>query len=74
VRRLNLRGNRGRQKEATVETTLKVLNEHELGDYPCVDSQVCDPDASTGSICVAAKSRGAMASARRRGLRPRGRN
>jgi hypothetical protein len=33
---LELRGNGGGQKQATVQTTLKVRDEHEPGDYLCV--------------------------------------
>jgi len=33
---LELRGNGGGQKQATVETTLEVRDEHEPGDYLCV--------------------------------------
>jgi hypothetical protein len=39
---LELRGNGGGQKRATVETTLKVADEHEPGDYLCVAIQVYD--------------------------------
>ena len=39
---LELRGNGGGQKQATVETTLKVRDEHEPGDYLCVAIQVYD--------------------------------
>ena len=41
---------RGVQKEATVEMTLKVRDEHEPGDYPCVNIQACDSDTSVGAI------------------------
>ncbi len=50
MRRVNLRGNGGGQKEATVEMTLKVRDEHELVDYPCVNIQACDSNASVGAI------------------------
>jgi hypothetical protein len=50
VRRVNLRGNGEGQKEATVEMTLKVRDEHEPGDYLCVNIQACDYDASVGAI------------------------
>lgn len=43
-------GTGGGQKEATVEMTLKVRNEHELGDYLCVNIQACDSDARVGAI------------------------
>ncbi|MBA3636327.1 MAG: hypothetical protein M3514_16785 [Actinomycetota bacterium] len=49
MRRHDLRGN-GEQKEATVETKLKVRDEHDSCDYLCVDIQACDSDASAGSI------------------------
>ena len=39
---LELRGNGGGQKEATVETTLKVRDEHAPGDYLCVAIQAYD--------------------------------
>src|SRR5918995_3516073 len=39
---LELRGNGNGQQEATVETTLKVRDEHEPGDYLCVAIQVYD--------------------------------
>lgn len=39
---LELRGNGGNQKEATVEVTLKVADEHAPGDYLCVAIQVYD--------------------------------
>ena len=43
---LELRGNGGGQKEATVETTLKVRDEHEPGDYLCVAIQAYDSDGN----------------------------
>ncbi len=39
---LELRGNGGGQKQATVVTTLEVRDEHEPGDYLCVAIQVYD--------------------------------
>jgi hypothetical protein len=39
---LELRGNGAGQKQATVETTLKVRDEHEPGDYLCVAIQAYD--------------------------------
>ena len=39
---LELRGNGGGQKQATVEVTLKVRDEHEPGDYLCVAIQAYD--------------------------------
>ncbi len=39
---LELRGNGGGQKKATVEMTLKVADEHEPGDYLCVAIQAYD--------------------------------
>ena len=46
---LELRGNGGGQKQATVETTLKVRDEHEPGDYLCVAIQAYD---STGNMVM----------------------
>ncbi len=46
---LELRGNGGGQKEAIVETTLKVRDEHEPGDYLCVAIQAYD---STGNMVM----------------------
>ena len=43
---LELRGNGGVQKQATVETTLKVRDEHEPGDYLCVGIQAYDADGN----------------------------
>jgi hypothetical protein len=43
---LELRGNGGGRKRATVETTLKVRDEHEPGDYLCVAIQAYDSDGS----------------------------
>src|SRR5688500_14430624 len=39
---LELRGNGGGQKQATVETILKVRDEHEPGEYLCVSIQAYD--------------------------------
>ena len=39
---LELRGNGRNQKRATVELTLKVVDEHEPGEYLCVAIQVYD--------------------------------
>ena len=39
---LELRGNGQNQKQATVELTLKVADEHEPGDYLCVAIQAYD--------------------------------
>jgi len=39
---LELRGNGGGQKQATVEVMLKVRDEHEPGDYLCVAIQAYD--------------------------------
>src|SRR5215213_2433248 len=39
---LELRGNGQNQKQATVEVTLKVADEHEPGDYLCVAIQAYD--------------------------------
>jgi len=41
---LELRGNGEGQKRATVETTLKVRDEHEPGDYLCVAIQAYDSE------------------------------
>lgn len=43
---LELRGNGGGQKEAAVETTLKVRDEHEPGDYLCVAIQAYDSEGN----------------------------
>src|SRR4028118_2288383 len=43
---LELRGNGGGQKKATVETTLKVADEHEPGDYLCVAIQAYDSEGN----------------------------
>jgi hypothetical protein len=47
---LELRGNGGGQKRATVETTLKVADEHEPGDYLCVAIQAYDSDGNMAMI------------------------
>ncbi len=43
---LELRGNGQNQTHATVETTLKVADEHEPGDYLCVTIQVYDANGN----------------------------
>ena len=43
---LELRGNGEGQKQATVETTLKVRDEHEPGDYLCVAIQAYDSEGN----------------------------
>jgi len=43
---LELRGNGGGQKQATVETTLKVRDEHAPGDYICVAIQGYDSEGN----------------------------
>ena len=47
---LELRGNGGGQKQATVETTLRVRDEHEPGDYLCVAIQAYDSMGNTVMI------------------------
>jgi hypothetical protein len=47
---LELRGNGRNQKHATVETTLKVADEHEPGDYLCVAIQVYDSNGNMAMI------------------------
>jgi hypothetical protein len=47
---LELRGNGRNEKHATVETTLKVADEHEPGDYLCVAIQVYDSDGNMAMI------------------------
>ena len=67
MRRVNLRGNGGGQKEATVEMTLKVRDEHEPGDYLCVNIQACDSETSAGadlSFSEESRSHGEHAEAR----------
>ena len=46
---LELRGNGHNQRHATVETTLKVRDEHKPGDYLCVAIQVYD---SSGNMVM----------------------
>jgi hypothetical protein len=43
---LELRGNGGGRKQATVETILKVRDEHEPGDYLCVAIQAYDAEGN----------------------------
>ena len=47
---LELRGNGQNQRHATVETTLKVADEHEPGDYLCVAIQVYDSHGNMAMI------------------------
>ena len=47
---LELRGNGEGQKRATVETTLKVRDEHEPGDYLCVAIQAYDSERNMAMI------------------------
>ena len=47
---LELRGNGQNQRHTTVETTLKVADEHEPGDYLCVAIQVYDSDGNVAMI------------------------
>ena len=47
---LELRGNGENQRQATVETTLKVADEHEPGDYLCVAIQVYDSNGNMAMI------------------------
>ena len=54
---LELRGNGQNQKHATVETTLKVADEHEPGDYLCVAIQVYDANGNMVMIENPAPSR-----------------
>jgi len=54
---LELRGNGQNEKHATVETTLKVADEHEPGDYLCVAIQVYDADGNMVMIENPAPSR-----------------
>jgi hypothetical protein len=54
---LELRGNGQNQKQATVETTLKVADEHEPGDYLCVAIQVYDANGNMVMIENPAPSR-----------------
>ena len=50
MRRVNLRGNGGGQKEATAEKKLKVRDEIESGNYLCVNIQVCGSALASASI------------------------
>jgi len=43
---LELRGNGQNQKQATVELTIKVADEHEPGDYLCVAIQAYDANGN----------------------------
>jgi hypothetical protein len=43
---LELRGNGGGHKQDAVETTLKVRDEHEPGDYLCVAIQAYDSEGN----------------------------
>jgi hypothetical protein len=43
---LELRGNGGGRKQATVETRLMVRDEHEPGDYLCVSIQAYDSEGN----------------------------
>lgn len=47
---LELRGNGQNQKQATVETTIKVSDGHKFGDYLCVAIQVYDANGSMSMI------------------------
>ena len=47
---LELRGNGQNEKHTTVETTLRVADEHEPGDYRCVAIQVYDSDGNMAMI------------------------
>ena len=47
---LELRGNGQNQRHTTVETTLRVADEHEPGDYLCVAIQVYDSDGNMAMI------------------------
>jgi hypothetical protein len=47
---LELRGNGQDQRHTTVETTLKVADEHEPGDYLCVTIQVYDSNGNMAMI------------------------
>lgn len=47
---LELRGNGRNEKHVTVETTLKVADEHEPGDYLCVAIQVYDANGNMAMI------------------------
>lgn len=54
---LELRGNGQNQKHATVETTLRVADGHEPGDYLCVAIQVYDSNGNMAMIENPAPSR-----------------
>ncbi len=43
---MELRGNGQNQKQATVDLTLKVADEHVPGDYLCVSIQAYDADGN----------------------------
>jgi hypothetical protein len=47
---LELRGNGQNEKHTTVETTLKVADEHQPGDYLCVAIQVYDSNGNMAMI------------------------
>ena len=47
---LELRGNGRNEKQATVETSLKVADEHEPGDYLCLAIQVYDSNGNMAMI------------------------
>ena len=47
---LELRGNGQSERHTTVETTLRVADEHEPGDYLCVAIQVYDSDGNVAMI------------------------
>ena len=47
---LELRGNGRNEKHVTVETTLKVADEHEPGDYLCAAIQVYDTNGNMAMI------------------------
>lgn len=54
---LELRGNGQNQKQATVELTLKVADEHEPGDYLCVAIQAYDANGNMVMIKTPTPSR-----------------
>jgi len=54
---LELRGNGQNQRHTTVETTLKVADEHEPGDYLCVAIQVYDSGGNMAMIKTPMPSR-----------------
>ena len=47
---LELRGNGQNEKHTTVETTLRVADEHEPGDYLCIAIQVYDANGNMAMI------------------------